>query len=54
MPNNTREESQGGGQLGFPLMNVRITLVDAQISESESTETAFRIAVSFGNPRNLR
>ncbi|GHT20869.1 elongation factor G [Planctomycetales bacterium] len=49
-----REESQGGGQLGFPLMNVRITLLDAQISESESTETAFRIAVSDAFHKGLR
>jgi elongation factor G len=49
-----REESQGGGQLGFPLMNVRITLLDAQISETESTETAFRIAVSDAFHRGLR
>jgi elongation factor G len=41
-----REESLGGGQLGFPLMNVRMTLLDAQINETETTETAFRIAVS--------
>ncbi|MDR2754633.1 MAG: elongation factor G [Planctomycetaceae bacterium] len=49
-----REESLGGGQLGFPLMNVRITLLDAQISESESTETAFRIAVSDAFHKGLR
>jgi elongation factor G len=49
-----REESQGGGQLGFPLMNVKLTLVDAQISESESTETAFRIAVSDAFHKGLR
>jgi elongation factor G len=49
-----REESQGGGSLGFPLMNVRITLLDAQISETESTETAFRIAVSEAFHKGLR
>ncbi|MDR1962161.1 MAG: elongation factor G [Planctomycetaceae bacterium] len=49
-----REESQGGGQLGFPLMNVRITLLDAQVSELESTETAFRIAVSDAFHKGLR
>jgi elongation factor G len=49
-----REESQGGGLLGFPLVNVRITLLDAKISESESTETAFRIAVSEAFRRGLR
>lgn len=49
-----REESQGGGQLGFPLMNVRISLVDARIDESESTETAFRIAVADAFHKGLR
>jgi elongation factor G len=49
-----REESQGGGQLGFPLINVKITLLDAQVSESESTETAFRIAVSDAFHKGLR
>ncbi|MDR3182748.1 MAG: elongation factor G [Planctomycetaceae bacterium] len=49
-----REESQGGGQLGFPLMNVRITLLDAQVNETESTETAFRIAVSDAFHKGLR
>ncbi|MDR0705098.1 MAG: elongation factor G [Planctomycetaceae bacterium] len=49
-----REESLGGGQLGFPLMNVKITLLDARISESESTETAFRIAVSDAFHKGLR
>jgi len=43
---SVREESQGGGQLGFPLMNVKITVLGAAVSESESSETAFRIAVS--------
>ncbi len=49
-----REESLGGGQLGFPLMNVRMTLLSAQISETESTETAFRIAVSDAFHKALR
>ncbi|MGL4595167.1 MAG: elongation factor G [Thermoguttaceae bacterium] len=49
-----REESQGGGQLGFPLMNIRITLLKVEMSDSESTETAFRIAVSDAFHRALR
>ncbi|MDR1923644.1 MAG: elongation factor G [Planctomycetaceae bacterium] len=49
-----REESQGGGKLGFPLVNVRIVLTDAQISDSDSTETAFRIAVSDAFHKGLR
>jgi elongation factor G len=49
-----REESQGGGLLGFPLVNVRVTLTDAHLNESESTETAFRIAVSEAFHKALR
>ncbi len=49
-----REESQGGGQLGFPLMNVRIALIAAEMDEAESTETAFRIAVSDAFQKGLR
>ena len=49
-----REESLGGGALGFPLMNVRIVLTGAEISETESTETAFRIAVSDAFQKGLR
>ncbi|HBT75800.1 MAG TPA: elongation factor G [Planctomycetaceae bacterium] len=41
-----REESQGGGNLGFPLMNVRLTIVGAQTNESETSETALRIAAA--------
>ena len=36
------------------LMNVKITLIDAQVSESESTDTAFRIAVSDAFHKGLR
>ena len=49
-----REESQGGGQLGFPLMNVKITVLGVQTSESESSETAFRIAVSEAFRKGLK
>ncbi len=49
-----REESQGGGQLGFPLMNVRITVLGVQTSETESSETAFRIAVSEAFRKGLQ
>jgi elongation factor G len=37
-------ESEGGGLFGFPLINVKITLLDAEIHESESNEMAFRMA----------
>ncbi|MDR1959845.1 MAG: elongation factor G [Planctomycetaceae bacterium] len=41
-----REESLGGGSLGFPLINIRITLQGVRLNESETDETAFRIAVA--------
>ena len=41
-----REESQSGGLLGFPLINLRITLKGVVITEGETDETAFRVAVA--------
>ena len=41
-----REEGLGGGNLGFPLINVRMTITGAVTSESETSETALRIAAS--------
>ncbi|MDR1493831.1 MAG: elongation factor G [Planctomycetaceae bacterium] len=41
-----REESQSGGLLGFPLINLRITLKSVVITEGETDETAFRVAVA--------
>ena len=41
-----RDVTEGGGSLGFPLMNVRTTLLGLTTSETETNETALRIAVS--------
>jgi len=41
-----REESQSGGLLGFPLINLRITLQSVGITEGETDDVAFRVAVS--------
>jgi len=41
-----RQQGEGGGALGFPLMKVKITLLDAQVHETESTDVAFRIAAA--------
>ncbi|MGL4943213.1 MAG: elongation factor G [Thermoguttaceae bacterium] len=43
---SVRDESLGGGQLGFPLINVRLTISDATLIDGETTETAIRIAIS--------
>ena len=48
-----REESQGGGQLGFPLISVRMTVLGGTFSETETTETALRIAVGDAYRKGL-
>ena len=39
-------EGEGGGMLGFPLMNVKITVLGGEIHETESNEMAFRMAAA--------
>lgn len=39
-------EGEGGGMLGFPLMNVRITVLGGEVHDTESNETAFRMAAA--------
>ncbi|MDO5554506.1 MAG: elongation factor G [Planctomycetia bacterium] len=41
-----REESQGGGQLGYPLISVRMVVTGGEFSDTETTEVALRIAAS--------
>ncbi|MDO4587106.1 MAG: elongation factor G [Planctomycetia bacterium] len=41
-----REESQGGGQLGYPLISVRMTVLGGAFNDLETTEPALRMAVS--------
>ncbi len=39
-------EGEGGGMLGFPLMNVKITVLGGEVHETESNEMAFRMAAA--------
>ena len=39
-------EGEGGGMLGFPLMNVKITVLGGEVHEAESNEMAFRMAAA--------
>jgi elongation factor G len=39
-------EGEGGGMLGFPLMNVKITVLGGNVHETESNEMAFRMAAA--------
>jgi elongation factor G len=48
------EESQGGGQLGFPLINVRITIVDVKVHETETNEMALRVAAGDAFRKGLQ
>jgi len=41
-----RQEAEGGGQFGFPLMNVKFTITGGRFREGESSDVAFRMAAS--------
>ena len=41
-----KEQGEGGGSLGFPLMNVKITVTGAAMHETDSTDVAFRMAAA--------
>jgi elongation factor G len=41
-----RENAEGGGHVGFPLIRVTITLLGGETHETESNELAFRLAAS--------
>ena len=40
------EELSGGGTLGYPLMNVRVQLLEVEVREEETTEVALQAAAS--------
>ncbi|HEY4760776.1 MAG TPA: elongation factor G, partial [Thermoguttaceae bacterium] len=48
------EQGEGGGLLGFPLMHVKITVLSAQLLETESNELAFRYAAADAFMKALR
>jgi len=41
-----RDQAQGGGLLGCPLMKVKITVLGATVHETDSSDVAFRIAAA--------
>ena len=41
-----RQQGEGGGLLGFPLSNVKITITGGKVEEAGSNEVAFRIAAA--------
>jgi elongation factor G len=48
------EQGEGGGMLGFPLMNVKITMLGGKTHETESTDLAFRLAARDAFDKGLR
>jgi len=48
------EQGDGGGMLGFPLMQVKVTVLGGEVHETESTETAFRMATGDAFDKALR
>jgi elongation factor G len=48
------QHGEGGGLLGFPLMNVKITVLGGKVHETESNELAFRMAAADAFEKGLR
>lgn len=48
------EQASGSGNLGFPLMNVRISVLGGEVHETESNELAFRLAAADAFNKALR
>jgi elongation factor G len=48
------EQGEGGGSLGFPLMNVKITVLGGEVHETASNELAFRYAAGDAFEKGLR
>ena len=48
------EETLGGGQLGFPLIGVKLTILGGQFSETDTDEVALRFAVGDAYRKGLQ
>jgi len=48
------EQGEGGGSLGFPLMQVKITVLGGEVHETGSNELAFRYAAGDAFEKGLR
>jgi elongation factor G len=48
------EHGEGGGTLGFPLMQLRVTVLGGKVHETESSELAFRLAAGDAFNKGLR
>ena len=48
------EQGEGAARSGFPLMNVKITILGGEVHETESSEMAFRLAAADAFNKGLR
>lgn len=48
-----RETAKSGGQTGYPLVDLKVTLVDGQTHDTDSNELAFRFAASDALEKGL-
>lgn len=48
------EQTKGGGQLGHPLMNLRVSILGGEVREGETDETAVRIAAADAFDKGLK
>jgi elongation factor G len=49
-----KDQGEGSGSLGFPLMQVKMTVLGGKYNESESDDLAFRLAAADAFNRGLR
>ncbi len=49
-----RQQSEGGGLLGFPLTKVKITVLDGTVHDTQSNAIAFRMAAADAFNKGLR
>jgi elongation factor G len=48
------EHAEGGGALGYPLMQMKVTVLSGEVHETESNELAFRLAAADSFNKGLR
>ena len=49
-----KEQGEGSGSLGFPLMRVKMTVLGGKFDESQSDDLAFRLAAADAFNKGLR
>jgi len=48
------EQAGGGGSLGFPLLNIKVTVIGGELHETETSEIALRVAAADAFNKGLQ